>query len=111
MGERQCMALAKNHPVVFMEDSAIFTLPMKTYLLALLFLALLAPLQADTASHRQAAEDMLNLVNGPEAFQAGFEAILPTLTASLKQNGVPDAQIKQVETAFREWIKREIKWD
>lgn len=80
-------------------------------LVALLFLTLLGSLRADTASHRQAADDILSLISGPEMFRAGFETFLGPMLENMRQNGVPEAQLKEIEAAFKDWLDKDIKWD
>lgn len=85
---------------------------MKSKLVVLFLLALLSPLRAaDAASHRQAATDILDLISGPEMFRAGFQAILRPMLSGMRENGATDAQVKEIEAAFNDWLEKEIKWD
>jgi hypothetical protein len=81
---------------------------MKFSSLAVLCIALAAPLHADTASHRKAADDLIMLVSGPEALKIGFQAVLNPTLASMRQKGATDAQLQEVQKAFNEWLDKEI---
>lgn len=84
---------------------------MKSRLLAVLSLALIAPLHADTASHRKVADELLTLVAGPETLRTGFQAVLNPTLASMKQKGATDAQLQGVQAAFNDWLEKEIIWE
>lgn len=84
---------------------------MKSKLLALLFIALLAPLHADTASHRKAAGEILDLAGGGNTMQAGALAFLEPMLQNLRQNGLPEEKVQQMAAAFKDWIEQDIKFD
>lgn len=85
---------------------------MKSKIIALLLFTLLSPLAAaDNASHRQAAADILDLISGPELFRAGFQAMLKPMLSGMRENGATEAQVREIEAAFNDWLEKEIKWD
>lgn len=81
---------------------------------SLLFLAALAaaaPVFGDVASHRQAAADVLDLINGPAALQAGVKNPLNALLDNLRREGAPEDALREIRVAVEEWAKTEIVWD
>lgn len=83
---------------------------MKNLLTLLLSLALGVSLTADPASHRQAADELVTAVAGPEIVKAGFNASLQPMFESLRQRGAPPEMITEFQAALEDWFNTEIKW-
>ncbi len=66
---------------------------------------------ADTASHRQAAAEMLDLVSGQETIKASLSSILTPMLNGMKENGTPDEALDALRGAFTDWLETEIRWD
>lgn len=66
---------------------------------------------ADEASHRKAADDVLSLVSGPEAFRAGFAVGMDPLLESMKKNGASDEAIADMKAALDDWMKTEFSFE
>ncbi|HVS50960.1 MAG TPA: DUF2059 domain-containing protein [Opitutaceae bacterium] len=79
--------------------------------IALLFLGFCTAVYADDASHRKAASDLLDLVNGPVAIRAGINAALGPMLDSIRRQGAPEAAVQDLRAAFNDWVDKEIIWD
>jgi hypothetical protein len=81
--------------------------------LRLLHVALLATvsLHASELSHRKAAEDMLNLVSGPNMFKAGANLALGPMLARMRDENVTEKYIAEMRQAFVDWIEKDMLWE
>lgn len=77
----------------------------------ILALILVSTLQADPASHRQAAGAVLDLLSGPDTLRAGFGTILDPMLDGMRKNGAPEPAIDDIRAAFHDWLEQEIVWD
>jgi len=84
---------------------------MNLRLLSILSLAVSSTLLADEASHREAANRILEVTKAEKAMQGGFEAMIDPLVSSMKQRGMPEAAALEVKEAFKQWFTTEIKWE
>ena len=84
---------------------------MKKAFVLLTALALTAPILADPASHRKAAEELVSLVAGEDIIKTAFNGALEPMYQGMRQRGAPAGMIADFHAAIDDWFKIEIKWD
>ncbi len=84
---------------------------MKSILFAGALLIAPAVLFADDASHRKAAQELVEISGSKEAMGVGFKGALEPMLAQMKQRGMPDAAVAEIRQAMDEWYAAEIKWE
>lgn len=78
-------------------------------LIALLSLSSLA--FADEASHRAAAEEILEINKVPELMEQSFMSVMEPTYQGMKANGLPDAAIDEIKAAVSKWYNETMKWE
>ncbi len=66
---------------------------------------------ATTASHRQAAVQVLDVVNTPQALRSAIQSAVGPLLMRMRDEGAPDAALYEIRAAMYDWAEKEIVWD
>jgi hypothetical protein len=78
----------------------------------LAFLSLLIkPAYADDASQRALAGKLIDLTNGKNAMRVGFDAVFSGMLDNLRQHGMPDQGLQEIQAAVNKWYDSEINFD
>lgn len=81
------------------------------YLVVFVLLLSFSSVRADTTSHRAAASELIELINGPLTLRSGFNAFINPMLDGLKQRGASEEALAEFKAAFLDWLDKEIIWD
>lgn len=76
----------------------------------LLAFAVGATALGDTASHRRAAAEVLDVVNTPQALRTAIHSAVGPLLQRMRAEGAPDAALYEIRSAMYDWAEKEIVW-
>lgn len=85
---------------------------MKKLILPLIALVSFSSLTyADEASHRAAAEEVLEINKVRELMEQSFMSVMQPTYDAMKANGLPDAAIEEIKAAVSKWYANTMKWE
>jgi hypothetical protein len=66
---------------------------------------------ADEASHKAAAEEMLDINKVPEVMEKSFLTVMEPNFQAMKAGGMPEEGVKEMRDAVTKWYGETLKWD
>lgn len=66
---------------------------------------------ADEASHRKAANELIEMAGSFDAMRTAFKGAIEPMFDQMKQQGAPEAAITEIRQVVNDWFASEIKWE